>query len=340
MLSLGATVNSNPPLFIGIGSCPLPADCFVVRLELEPVRRPRKYTWTFSPFLNEALGREREVSYRAVLLLYPHPRRIDTNKDEWLATEVQQHAYHTSVPVYAAVVHRGPCLVPMVPGIYKGLKLLLPKSACGWEWPSLDDSPHEYCRVRSPELAPNQPPLAPDRAVKLPAVATWTATAEIGLADPLQADTDVAVGEQQPRGRFLETAAAGGVEPKPITNAGVGALVWPVNRTASALSHQRRAKAPARRFIDLIAMKPSPRSTQHEWRACSCSLLWLQQQLIDTSIVISAPVVICHPGLYKILTCKLPPTQQQQQKQKHYSCRGRRREEEGRRRRRGSIYRR
>ena len=73
----------------------MPADCFVVRLELEPVRRPRKYTWTFSPFLNEALGREREVSYRAVLLLYPHPRRIDTNKDEWLATEVQQHAYHT-----------------------------------------------------------------------------------------------------------------------------------------------------------------------------------------------------------------------------------------------------
>lgn len=149
----------------------------------------------------------------------------------------------------------------MVPGTNKGFKLLLRKGRAVGNGRPFDNSPHEYCRLRSPVLTPNQPLLAPHRVVNLPAVATWTATAETGLADPLQADTVAAVGEQQPRGRFLETEAATVVEPKPITNAGVGALVWPVNETASAVSNQRRAKAPARRFIDLIAMKPSPRST-------------------------------------------------------------------------------
>lgn len=125
----------------------------------------------------------------------------------------------------------------------------------------LDNSPHEYRQLRSPVLGPNQPPLPPDRAVKLPAVATWTAIAETGLADPLQADTAAAVVDQHPRGRFLEAVEATGVEPKPITNPGFFAVVWPVNETASVVSQRRTANAPARILIDLIVLTPSPRST-------------------------------------------------------------------------------
>lgn len=158
---------------------------------------------------------------------------------------------------------------------------MLAGRAVGNDCCPLYNSPHEYCRLRSPVLARNQTPLPPDRGVKLPAGAIGTATAETGRAGPIQADIAAAVAEQHPRGRFLVTAAV--VEPKPITKAGVvGTLVWCVNETASAVSPQKTANAPARRWIDLIASNPSPRSTEQQQHRASRA--WRLPRYIDTDI--------------------------------------------------------